>query len=355
MTRIHAVPMLCLLLAACGGDSPQLKGDKASTTVTTTVVGLSPWIDSIDALGTVHAAESVTITAKVSETVDQVRFESGDYVQAGQVLVTLTGKAELAGLDAAAASYRAAEQLYERQQALAAQKLIAASSIDAQRGVRDAAKANLDAVRAALSDRVITAPFDGVLGLRQVSRGSLITPNTVIATLDDVATIKLDFSVPERDLPMLAKGQAVIARSDAYPGSEFVGSITTLDSRVDPVTRAITARAEIPNPGRKLRPGMLLDVAVQQPARQAIQVPELSIQQVGQQSFVYRVGAANKVALAPVSIGGRKPGRVLILDGLQPGDRIVVEGIVKLHDGSVITESNAPSGAKIATPAPDRN
>lgn len=355
MTRLLALAMLCLLLVACGGSSPQMKGDKASATVTTTVVGLSPWIDSIDALGTAHAAESVTITAKVSETVDQVRFESGDYVQAGQVLVTLTGKAELAGLDAAAANYRAAEQLFERQQALAAQKLIAASSIDAQRGVRDAAKANLDAVRAALSDRVITAPFDGVLGLRQVSRGSLITPNTVIATLDDVSTIKLDFSVPERDLPMLAKGQVVIARSDAYPGAEFAGSIATLDSRVDPVTRAITARADIPNPERKLRPGMLLNVAVQQPARQAIQVPELSIQQVGQQSFVYRVSAANKVALAPVSVGGRKPGRVLILDGLHPGDRIVVEGIVKLHDGSVITEASAPSGAKTDTPAPDRN
>lgn len=364
--RILVALLASLMLGGCGHDKAGNRGGSTPpATVTSISVQPSPWIDGIDALGTAHASESVTITAKVSETVDHVHFESGDFVQAGQVLVTLTGKSELAGLSAASASYRAAEQLFERQQALAAQKLLAASAIDAQRGVRDAAKANMDQVRASLSDRVITAPFDGVLGLRQVSRGSLITPNTVIATLDDVATIHLDFSVPERDLPMLSKGQIVIASSDAYPGKIFAGSIATLDARVDPVTRAITVRAEIPNPERKLRPGMLLNVVVQQPARQTLQVPELSIQQVGQQASVFRIGAKNKVALVPVKIGARKPGSVEIVDGLHAGDRIVVEGIVKLHDGSAVieagateaavTESGAQSGTQSATPAPTRN
>lgn len=357
--RLHVVRLIAMLmagalLAGCSGKGNGKPSDKTPATVTTTIVQPSAWTDSIAALGTVHANESVTITAKVSETVDQVRFDSGDYVQAGQVLVTLTGKTEVAGLDAASASYRAAEQLFERQQALAAQKLIAASSIDAQRGVRDAAKANMDVVRAALSDRVITAPFDGVLGLRQVSRGSLITPNTAIATLDDVSIIKLDFSVPEHDLPLVSKGQMVIASSDAYPGKTFAGSIATLDSRVDPLTRAITVRADIPNPDRKLRAGMLLDVAVQLPARQAMQLPELAIQQVGQQAFVFRVGAGNKVALLPVHIGARKPGSVEIIDGLRVGDRIVVEGIVKLHDGSAVTEAADSRAATQPQPKPAR-
>ena len=353
MRRALALLAVGLLLAACGrNDAAKVQSPRAM--VTTTVVQPSRWIDSIDALGTAHANESVTITAKVSETVDQVRFESGDYVQTGQVLVTLTGKAELAGLDAASANYRAAEELFERQQALAARQLLAASAIDAQRGIRDAAKASMDQVRASLSDRVIAAPFDGVLGLRQISHGSLITPNTVIATLDDVSTIKLDFSVPERYLPVLSKGQTVIAGSDAYPGKPFAGTVATLDSRVDPVTRAITVRVEIPNPDRKLRPGMLLDVAVQLPARQAMQVPELSIQQVGQQAFVYRVGEGNKVALVAVKLGARKPGSVEILDGIHAGDRIVVEGIVKLHEGSTVAEAAVTEAGAKAEPGPGR-
>ena len=326
----------CSKPAAVGPD----KGG-APATVTTIVIKPAMWTDTIEAIGTAHANESVTITAKVSETVERVEFESGALVRAGQVLVTLSNKSDLAGLNAAAASYRDAEQLFERQQALAARQLIAASAMDTQRAARDAAKARMDQVRASLSDRVITAPFDGVLGPRQVSRGSLVTPGTVIATLDDVSLIKLDFSVPERALSALANGQPVIAHSEAYPDQTFDGTITSLDSRVDPVTRAINVQAQIANPERKLRPGMLLDVAVQRSGRQALQVPELALQQVGQQSFLFRVGAENKVEQVPVTIGSRKPGLVEIVDGVKAGDRVVVEGTVKLHAGSKIVEADA--------------
>src|SRR5690606_19131515 len=131
-------------------------------------------------------------------------------------------------------------------------------------------------VRAQLSDRVITAPFDGVLGLRQVSPGSLVTPGTAIATLDDVSIIKLDFSVPETLIAALAPGQAVTALSAAFPGETFEGVLRTIDSRVDPVTRSVMARAELPNPERKLRPGMLLTVDVRRAPRQALALPELA-------------------------------------------------------------------------------
>jgi membrane fusion protein (multidrug efflux system) len=311
--------------------------------VTTQVLQPSRWIDTIDAIGTAHAKESVTMTAKVSETVQRVHFESGDLVHAGQVLVTLSDASNVAGVDAASANYRNAQQQFDRQQGLVARQLVAASTLDTLRAARDAAKAQLDQARTAVSDRVITAPFDGVLGLRQVSPGSLVTPGTVIATLDDVSVIKLDFSVPERELTALAKGQAVIARSDAYPDKAFDGTIASLDSRVDPVTRAITVQAQIANPERKLRPGMLLDVAVQQPARQTLQVPELALQQVGQQAFLFRVGADGKVEQVPVTIGARRPGAVEIVGGVRAGDRVVVEGTVKLHPGSKIVEAGAQS------------
>ena len=335
--------LLCaVFLAACSsGDGADKKGGGAAATVTTTVLQPSPWTDTIDAIGTAHANESVTLTAKVSETVQRVDFESGDLVHAGQVVVTLSNAADVAGLNEAAANYRDAEQSFERQQMLITRQLVAASTLDTARAARDAAKARMDQVRAALSDRVITAPFDGVLGLRQVSPGSLVTPGTVIATLDDVSLIKLDFSVPERELSALANGQPVNAHSEAYPDQDFDGKITSLDSRVDPVTRAITVQAQIANPDRKLRPGMLLDVAVQQPARQTLQVPELALQQVGQQSFLFRVGTDDKVEQVPVTIGSRKPGAVEILGGVKAGDRVVVEGTVKLHAGSKIAEAGA--------------
>ncbi len=335
-----------LALAACSGNGPSQRGGGEAATVTTTVLKAEPWVDSLQALGTARAKESVTITAKVSETVDKVHFDSGDYVDAGKVLVSLSGKTELAGLNEASANYREAEKLFERQQMLAQRQLIAASLLDTQRAARDAAKARMDQVRAQLSDRVIVAPFDGVLGLRQVSPGSLVTPGTVITTLDDISRIKLDFSIPERFLAALSTGQTVTAHSDTYPGEEFTGVIASMDSRIDPVTRSLTVRADIANPERKLRPGMLLQVNVQQPVRQSLQVPELAVQRIGQQAFLFRVETAkgaNQAMQVPVTLGARRPGVVEILDGVKAGDRVVVEGTVKLHSGSRIVEAGAGS------------
>ncbi len=344
-TENFFMSMACVaLLVSCSKDSVP-SGGNAPTTVTTQVLKPSQWIDTIDAIGTAHAKESVTLTAKVSEMVKSVNFESGDLVHAGQVLVTLSNASDLASLDEASANYRNAQQQFERQQGLVARQLIAASALDTLRAARDAAKARMDQVRTSLADRVISAPFDGVLGLRQVSPGSLVTPGTVIATLDDVSFIKLDFSVPERELTALAKGQAVIARSDAYPDKTFDGTITSLDSRVDPVTRAIIVQAQIANPERQLRPGMLLDVAVQQPLRQSLQVPELALQQVGQQALLFVVGADGKVAQVPVRIGARRPGFVEIIDGVKAGDRVVVEGTGKLHPGSKVVEAGVNASA----------
>jgi len=351
--RIPALALtLAILLVACGGNKDADKkrgGGNAPATVTTTVLRPSEWVDTIDALGTVRANDSVTITAKVSETIEKVNFDSGDFVHAGQALVTLSGKSQRASLAEAAANYREAQALFEREQDLAKRQLIAASQFDTQRAARDAAKARMDEVRAQLSDRAITAPFDGVLGLRQVSEGALVTPGTVITTLDDIARMQLDFSVPERFLPALAKGQTITAQADAYPGEKFAGVIDSLDSRIDPVTRAITVRAQIANPERRLRPGMLLRVSVQRSGRQTLQVPELALQQVGQQAFLYIVGADDKVAQTPVTIGARRPGFVEITDGAKAGDRVVVEGTVKLHAGSIVVEA----GAADATTAAD--
>jgi membrane fusion protein (multidrug efflux system) len=193
---------------------------------------------------------------------------------------------------------------------------------------------------------VITAPFDGVLGFRQVSPGTLVTPGTMIATLDDVSTIKLDFSVPETYLANVAPGLAVSARSAAYPDTEFEGTVASVDSRVDPVTRAVIVRATLPNPGAKLRPGMLLSVQLRKPARDALVLPEIALVQTGERASVFRVKADNSVEQVDVVTGARRRGEVEIVEGLAAGERIVVEGTVKLRPGAKV----APS-AMAATPA----
>lgn len=333
---------VAILLAGCGGaKQQQMQGGGAPVTVRTTVLAPGEWQDSVQALGTAKANESLTITAKVSETVQKVAFDSGDFVEAGQVLVDLTGQVQLAGLEEARAAYKEAEQQLKRGEELAARNLIPGSQLDTQRATRDAARARMDQVRAQLSDRVITAPFDGVLGLRQVSPGALVTPGTAITTLDDVSIIKLDFSVPETLIAALAPGQSVSALSAAYPEQAFTGVLRTIDSRVDPVTRSVLVRADIPNPERRLRPGMLLTVDVRRAPRQALALPELALLQIGRNSFVFRVAADGTVAQVPVKTGARERGRVEILDGIAAGDRIVVEGTVKLRSGAKVVEAGA--------------
>lgn len=330
-----------LLLAACGGESaPQGRGAPPAVVTTATVSAVS-WTDTIEALGTAQANESLTLTAKVTETVDRVNFNDGDLVTAGQVLVDLSGRAEVAQLEEEHAAFKEAQKQLDRQSELVKQGTIARSQLDTQVAARDSARARMDAIRARLADRVITAPFDGVLGFRQVSPGTLVSPGTAIATLDDVRTIKLDFPVPETFLSNVAVGQSIAARSAAWPDTAFEGIVRAVDSRVDPVTRAVTVRAEIANPDVQLRPGMLLTVELLKPERQALAVPEIALVQVGGRAFVYRVGADNTVEQAEVSVGARRRGEVEIVEGLAAGDRIVIEGTVKLRPGSAIVDAAA--------------
>jgi len=336
---------LTLLLAACGKDDAGGKrgggGGAPPAIVRTEVLAPSEWSDGLGALATARAKESVTITASVSETIDKVHFDSGQEVRAGDRLVTLSGREQRASIAAAEADYRSAQTLFARQEELARKQLIAASAFDAQRAVRDAARARLEQMRAQLGDRSIVAPFSGVLGLRQVSDGALVTPGTVITTLDNVDTIEVDFSVPERQLAALKVGMPVAATTTAFPDQTFRGTVVALDPRLDPATRSLGARAEFANPDHRLRPGMLLEARVELATRTALQVPELAVQQVGQQASVFRANEDGTVSEVPVTLGARRPGWVELTSGVKAGDRIVVEGIVKLRDGAKFAEAGS--------------
>lgn len=341
-SKSRLVPLFCALALAAllpGCKKEAVTGGfqgPAASVVTATTVAATEWQDEIQALGTAQANESLTLTAKVTETVTRVNFQDGDYVEAGSVLVDLSGRAEVAQLEAAQATFVEASKQYDRLAELVKQGTIPRSQLDTQLSVRDAARARADAIRAALADRIISAPFAGVLGFRRVSPGALVTPGAVISTLDDIHTIKLDFPVPETYFGQIAVGQSVRALSPAFVGQTFEGRVTAVGSRVDPLTRAVTVRAEIPNPSGQLRPGMLLTVRLLQPPRRALVVPEISVLQVGTRAFVYRILADDTVETVDVVTGTRRRGEVELREGLAEGDRIVMDGTVKLRQGAKV-------------------
>ena len=341
----------CAGLAACGDREASAQagagGRNAPVPVVVEIVREQPWTDSLRALGTVQAHESVTLTAKVSETVQRVHFESGQEVARGAPLVTLSGQQQVAALTSAEAAAREAEQLYQRQSQLAAQQLVARAALDTQRAARDSARAQVAQIRANLSDRVIRAPFGGVLGIRQVSPGALVTPGTVIATLDDVSRVYVDFPVPETDLADVAAGQALVGHSGTWAGRSFDGTVAAVATRLDVGSRAATVRGDFPNPDRALKPGMLIQVSLTRGEKPALVVPEIAVQQIGSETFVWRVKSDGTVEKANVELGGRIPGKAMLRSGVKAGDRIVTEGVGKLQPGAKISASSP--GARAAS------
>lgn len=343
-TRLAAIALAAIWLGGCG--KPEVAPASAQPTpVTLQTVQPRAWSSTLQSLATVRARESVGLTAAVSDVVEKVYFDSGDEVKAGQLLLTLRGNAQDAALVAAQATYEEAEQLHRRQLELVGQQLVARSTVDTQKALRDAALARVRQMQAEIVDREVRAPFAGVLGIRRVSPGSLVTSSTVIATLDDVSRMHVDFQVPESQLALVQPGRSVTGTAAAWPGETFEGVVSTVDSRIDEATRAVTVRADFDNPDRRLRPGMLLQVSLFQPERQALVIPEIAVVQVGRESYVFRVKDDDTVERADIRAGERRDGLVEILEGLRPGERIVVDGAGKLRPGLKVRDGAAPSGS----------
>lgn len=295
-----------------------------------------PLVDSIQALGTARASQAVEITSRVSSVVEEIRFEEGGMVQTGQVLVTLEAAEVQANLEAARAALAESLSLYERNRELYATGAVSVSQLQQLETRMRADRALVAVAEAALAEHVIRAPFAGRVGLLQVSVGSLVQPGAVITTLDDTNPIELDFSVPELFVGTLEPGQAIVARSGAYPETEFNGTVQTVATRVDTVTRAVTVRAVLPNPARLIKPGMFLTVRLIRKTAPALLIPEHAVVPENERQFVFVVedGVARKRA---VQTGRRRPGMVEITAGLAPGETIIVEGTLKVRDGTPVT------------------
>ena len=301
-------------------------GNRLPPPVIVYAVERGEFIERIEAIGTIKANESVTLTAQVTETVTKVNFDDGQFVKKGDILIEFNNAEERAQLAEARANYDEAKQQLDRIGELVQRGSATQARFDEQTRIAHGARARMAATRARLSDRLLKAPFSGILGFRQVSPGTLVEPGRGIATLDDVTQVKLDFSVPETFLSVLKPGLAIAAVSSAYSGQNFKGQVTTINSRVDPISRAVTVRAVLPNDAGFLRPGMLMIVDLVRERRQSLMVPEGALVPRQRKQFVLVVDEGDMVVQRQVIIGERRPGAVEIRSGLEVGEQIIVEG-----------------------------
>jgi len=308
-----------------------------------------PVAERVEALGTLRANESVSITSNVTETISAVHFDDGQRVKEGDLLVEMTSAEEHALLEEGQARAAEAERQYDRVRSLARQRSASESLLDERKRDLDTARAALVAIESRLADRLVKAPFSGVLGLRNISRGALVEPGDLITTLDDDSVMKLDFTVPSVFLSSLKPGLRIEAQSRAYGERVFDGVVRGVDSRIDPVTRSVTVRALLPNPERALRPGLLMQVQLLIDPRDAVVVPEAALMQQGQDHFVALLVDRDDgltVERKQVEIGTRQPGVVEIRSGLAAGNRVVTEGQDKARPGQPVKVLAVDDGSR---------
>ena len=303
--------------------------------VKTVNIALADFKDAVEAIGTSRANEQVLITSKYSDLVDDISFQDGDTVSKGDILVRLNSQEEAAKVKELEANLAESVAQLNRFQDLFAKKETSKSLVDQQEAKTKAIAAQLLSAKIKLDDLTIKAPFSGILGFREISLGALVDVGDVITSLDDLSIIKVDFSIPERYLNTVAVGQRIEATNTAYQSQVFIGKVTSLDSRIDPVTRTLKVRAEISNADQKLRAGMLLNLQVVRKVEKVLQLPESAVIPIEDEHFVFVV-EDGKAIKKSFQIGRRYLGFVEVLNGLDNNSEVVIEGALKLSDGTAV-------------------
>jgi len=309
---------------------------KRFVAVKMTPVILTDFIESVEAVGTASANEQVKITSINSDLVDEVYFSDGEKVKKGELLVTLNNQEEHAKVSELSANLLESQAHLKRLSDLLLSNATSMSLVEQQVAKTKAIEAQLLSAQARLNDTSIRAPFAGVLGFREISRGAYIDAGTIITSLDDLSQIKVDFYLPERLFTKINIDQKITAFNTAYDEKAFVGKIIAIDSRIDPKTRSMKVRAIIANPSGKLRPGMLLNISVLLQIEKIFQLPESAIIPIEDKHYVFVVNE-EKALRKRIEIGRRHPGFVEISSGLIEGELVVVEGALKLRDGTAVT------------------
>jgi membrane fusion protein (multidrug efflux system) len=333
---VCALAVVTCLVAACDrAQAPPSAARAEPIKVVSSRLEKQSLVDEIQALGTAGANESIQVRPRLASIVTRIAFEEDQYVNKGDLLVELENSEIRAGLAVAEAALSESRSLYNRSRSLAPTHAISASSLEQLQAAMHVNEAQVEAAKARLANTLIYAAFAGRIGLRRVSPGSFVDTSTTITTLDDTASIKLDFSIPETYLSVVTQGMNIVANSLVYPDQPFGGSVASIDTRLDPVTRSVQVRALLPNPDGLLKPGMFLTVRLQRDRGPVLVAPEAAIVPERGLQFVYRV-IDGKAVMQQVELGRRAPGRVEIVSGVEEGDLLIVEGTHKVRDGSPV-------------------
>lgn len=298
----------------------------------------------VSAVGSLMSNESVIIRPEIAGRIVGIHFAEGGRVEAGARLFSIDDSIYRAELTEAEASLRLSERNYARADELFQRGSGTARARDEAVAKLQTDRAALALVRARLDKTQIVAPFEGIVGLRNVSVGDYVTPGQDLVNLEDVDPVKVDFRVPERYLAALAKGQRLVIQVDAFPGRAFEGEVYALDPRIDVAGRSVAIRATVPNDDGLLRPGLFARVRLTVEAREnAITIPEQAIVPRGQDRFVFKV-VDGKAVMTKVTLGLRRTGEVEVVEGLAPGDLVVTAGQLKIRDGSPVEIVEAGPG-----------
>lgn len=326
--------------------------------VTVDEVRLVEFSERIEAVGTLFPKERVELSANVSDRVTGVYFEDGERVRKGQTLLVQAQIEQLAEIEGAEATVREAQNVVDRMVGLVEEGVVSGLQYDEAKRVLQVAQSNLTSVQARQKNRVLIAPFSGVLGFRQVSVGAFLNPGDAVATLVDDTEMFLDLSIPDLWLSNIYPGLTVSAVSPSLPGQTFNGELVSVDNIIDPATRSLRVRALVPNPDQKLKSGLFMSVTLFAQPRQALSVTESAVEPLGSKSFVYvadKEGSETYAKRVEVKVGSRYGGRVEILDGLSEGQFVISEGLIRVRDGrQVRIQSSATSGsAPLVSVAPN--
>jgi membrane fusion protein (multidrug efflux system) len=330
--------------------------------VTTVVAEAASWPTTLRAIGSVAAVQGVTVSADLPGIVEKISFESGGAVRKGALLVQLDTAQERAQLAAAESAERLARLNLERMQGLRQKGVTSQAELDRMQAEADQAAARAGEIQATIERKRIRAPFDGVLGIRQVNLGQYLNGGDPVVPLQTLDPIYVDFAVPQQEVERLRVGHAVSIEAGEIDVAGLRGEIAAIDSVVDETTRNVRVRATFPNRERKLRPGMFVEAHVELgAARQLVTLPSSAIlyapygdsvyvveEMTGQNGQSYR-GVRPQV----VKLGAARGDQVAVLDGVQAGQEIVSSGVFKLRPGAAVLVNNEVQPANSRAPEPE--
>ncbi len=336
-----AVLALCLV-AGCSGGGDQGGFKPPPPVVEAITVEPETVRDVITLVGQLESESSVDVQPEIDGIIESIEFEEGQPVKKGDVLFRLRDAEQNAELREARARAKLAEEIFRRISALAKREVTAQAEYDRAAAELEVARSAVELREVELEKTRVRAPFDGVVGARLVSPGERVRRMTKLVRIDAIDRLQLVFAVPEIGVPFVRTGMPVRISVKPFPEIRFEGEVFFVSPTLEATTRRLTLKAWVPNPERKLQPGLFANLEVQLALREnALVVPEAAVLVDQQGSFVWRIGSDGKAMRAPVEIGLRKAARVEVTTGLEPGDRIVSAGTQKVTEGAEVTIAGA--------------